>query len=517
MLTKPLSAVAQPESGTHDPGATTQRLHDLTVLAGERLKQARDLASMASNVGGSADKAQASLRYQELELTQQASLLASQIQSSEAELARLRQQAAQVEGKRAVLAGSMKRCSNADGGAAAKKLAARHEHQLQSAHGLETLLTRHCDTIASVAGQHSSKTQQTVSSAPFQYLSALQTQLQCKALTQGDLLVRLERLQKTSVQQLSEQELREMGMEKEQAQLRAKLKTMIKDIRVSSEELMGGVEAHQAALERHSGKFPGTCAPALQRINSLLAHLHSTHAALQPQTHSLPTPHPPPQGHSTSAEAVTDNVPGQLAPLSSALPPTTPSILPVASAAANTTSNSDRGPKHNHSKPSTAPSLSDTPQASQPTNLNRKENSNHRNRQNSNRRGGVGGTGAGGGVPSNQGTLSEKKNVARNANVTSATIGSTAPSSSQPQPPKPQPEQAQPTAPAPSTDSSLPQPQAEPVHAPAPAPVSPPKRGWGVIAKAPVNAPLSQDDLPTPAEALAKNHNHRKKNTEMFE
>lgn len=73
-------------------------------------------------------------------------------------------------------------------------------------------------------------------------------------------------------------------------QFASKANSMVKDIVGAADELKAGVETLKAGLNRHVRSFNSACAPALQRIDAVLAQLQarsSTHPSPGATTRSL--------------------------------------------------------------------------------------------------------------------------------------------------------------------------------------------------------------------------------------
>uniref|UniRef100_A0A7S0NA50 Uncharacterized protein n=1 Tax=Pyramimonas obovata TaxID=1411642 RepID=A0A7S0NA50_9CHLO len=449
LVTKPLMKNSS-TGASLDPNAAIQSLQDLGTLVDDRLKQARQIANMYS--AGNAEKALASVRQQEAQLAQQAANLAAEILATEARLKGLRMQAAQIEVQRSLLTKSTANSGKIDGDAA-RSVARRHEQQLQSIRGLETVVIQHCNSISSVASQ-TANSKKVVANAPTEYLNALEGQLKYKNLQQMDMLVRLQGLQRQSMFKVNDTELRALGMEKEQAQMAQKLRNMVKDVVASAETLSRTVDEYKAALHNRARTFPPQTVPSMQRINGLLDQLQKGHATILAEAANPTVPKQPALESSTPAQSTMESQPRA-------------AEATVAVDAAPSTQRKPEENRGNQRKP------------------NQKKPEENRNSNNK---------------------------IADGVKEPAAAAPSTPQRSNQ----KAAPKQTAP-APAQIQQPSVAQPSnpAEPkeVAEPAPAIVVPakPTRGWGKVDTAPSTLEVDES-LPTPAEALSKAAAGRKKN-----
>lgn len=287
LITKP--AMTSSTTGKPlDPGAAMQSLQDLATLTDDRLKQAANIANMYS--AGNTERAMANMRQQEAQLAQQAANTVAEIDALEAKLKGLRMHASQIEAQRAMLTKSRANPGGKVDGEAARAAARRHEQQLQSIRGLENMLMQHCNTVSL-----SVNSQQTATNAPFEYLTALESQLKYKNMQQLDMLVRLQSLQRQGMFKVDDTELRALGLLQEQAQMAQKLKNMVRDILNAADVLNKSVEGYNAFLNSHVRQFPGHTIPTVQRINALFESLQVGHFSIVAQSTSEPKPLPKPQ------------------------------------------------------------------------------------------------------------------------------------------------------------------------------------------------------------------------------
>eukprot|EP00854_Cymbomonas_tetramitiformis_P019441 gene19441-23245_t len=250
---------------------TTARLQTLEA-SGNQGRLADSQSCNLSQKDMKAEKAKALQEQQKSALQSEARHLAQQILAKEAELQELKAKAKQVQAKVQGLSGKGAAQGESARDEAAKVVRAiqRYEEQLQ----------------------HSTATNAKASSAPNEYLSAIERQLDYKHQQQADLRQRAERVAKMAPPQLPDEEVKMMGMSQQQAQIQQKMKNMMKDITNSSEEVMAIVKKISVSLQARTVSlraFPAA-AQQLQRVQLRLVELESGHKEITSPDYLAPKP-----------------------------------------------------------------------------------------------------------------------------------------------------------------------------------------------------------------------------------
>ncbi|KAK3234748.1 hypothetical protein CYMTET_55003 [Cymbomonas tetramitiformis] len=286
---RPTSAI---DGSAPNPVEVLQYLETLASLSQGRLADSQSCNLSQKDM--KAEKAKALQEQQKSALQSEARHLAQQILAKEAELQELKAKAKQVQAKVQGLSGKGAAQGESARDEAAKVVRAiqRYEEQLQSTRGLESLIAQHRQSVTTWTTQHSTATNAKASSAPNEYLSAIERQLDYKHQQQADLRQRAERVAKMAPPQLPDEEVKMMGMSQQQAQIQQKMKNMMKDITNSSEEVMAIVKKISVSLQARTVSlraFPAA-AQQLQRVQLRLVELESGHKEITSPDYLAPKP-----------------------------------------------------------------------------------------------------------------------------------------------------------------------------------------------------------------------------------